>query len=421
MNKLAQRRGFFSKLREKANISGKILENLNEEFKTVMDNMRSTDEKVRTIADTLKGDLKEAKTFLNRRDYLNSALKLSEFHGKAKVIIAHLEYFKKNVDIKHYNFLLSQLDEGQKETLFGYDPKKKVDVLQVDDMMSVASLESRAGKLSDIWYNIFSDKGQAMSALEKRFSVSFLKDLKTNTIDMNVKSAQFLTALLQAFSKMETGVSTRNVDLYVRELDILIKKFTSYHTQFIRYFDKSVAPLKQKYEEIKAGEREMMSRKQMEKEQEENRIAADLRERAERVEQQHREEQAAHTRAPSPSITNIPEPSKLTPDPSEKLMYEEPAEISDEEEPFDLVKSEEPFPLVKKEEFIAQLEKLSNPMKMAQEILKYSAQIENYDNEASLKLLSIAEGIIEEYKVAGVFGQEMPGASEGDDKEDPLV
>ena len=80
------------------------------------------------------------------------------------------------------------------------------------------------------------------------------------------------------------------------------------------------------------------------------------------------------------------------------------------EEPKEILDEEEPFLLVKKEEFISSLEKIANPMKMAQEILKYSEQIEDYDNGASLKLLSIAEGIIEDYKKAqGIFGEEMPG------------
>ena len=406
MNKMAQRRGFFSKLREKANISGKILENLNEEFKTVMDKMRFTDEKIRDVADTLKSDLKEAKTFLNRRDYLNSALKLAEFHDKCRTVAAYLEHFKKSVDVKHYEFLLGQLDEGQKETLFGYDPSKKIDVNSLDDMLTTASIKKDAG-LSDIWYNIFSDKGQAMRALEKRFSVSFLKDLKINTIDMNAKSAQFLTFVLSSLSKLETGISTRNVDFYVRELDIFLKKFASYNTQFIRYYTKSVSPLKQKYEEIKAAERTAVSIKQMEKEKEEDRIAADLKERAEKASMTSAPASIlTQERASSPSITNFPEPKTLD-------YAKQVKDVSEENEPIDLIK---------KQQFISQLEKLSSPIKMAQEILKYSASLEDIDSEKSLQLLSIAEGILEDYKTAGIFGTEMPGdTGEEIQAPDPLV
>src|ERR1700722_296715 len=128
MDKFAQERGIFNKLREKANVTGRILESLNPEFHDMMERLRTTDAKVREHAAQSKDLIRAPKYLVNRRDYLSAAVNLSAFHERGRYIAAELEKFIKSVDLKHYEFLLDQFDDEQKKDLFGYDPNSEINL-----------------------------------------------------------------------------------------------------------------------------------------------------------------------------------------------------------------------------------------------------------------------------------------------------
>jgi hypothetical protein len=123
----------------------------------------------------------------------------------------------------------------------------------------------------------------------------------------------------------------------------------------------------------------------------------------------------------------------LTPQKEETLMYNKqkpPTFSPGRENPF-LDNDNVPIPLTNKksnEDFINMLEKYAsddNTELFVSEVLKYSEELENTNPENSLKLLAIAEGIIEDYKTAGIFDlfkkEDKPAPAAQEKQPDPLA
>src|ERR1035438_10539162 len=116
-------RGFFNKVREETNFSGKLLEKLNHEFREWMSKLRKTDEWIRSQASSIKEDVLSSKSSFKSSDYLLAANQLSDFHESARSIAFALDKFKDGVNLEHYKFLLDQMDSTNKEKLFNYNPE----------------------------------------------------------------------------------------------------------------------------------------------------------------------------------------------------------------------------------------------------------------------------------------------------------
>jgi hypothetical protein len=440
MDKLAQERGIFNKLREKANITGRILESLNPEFHDMMEKLRLADEKIREHAVNAKELVRSAKSLVRRRDYLAAAVNLSAFHERARYIGAELERFIKGVNLKHYQFLLDQFDDEQKEQLFGYDPtaELKMDEASVDDvpdMVAEAALTKQAG-LSDWWFkitdpiadlahNVTTQRGIAMRALEKRFSIAFLKQLKAASGVMVTRADQFLSFLLRTFKKLATALAKRNVDQYATAAKEYINRFTRFHAQFVDYYQKNVVPLKERYSEIQEEGRKAEEQKSRAIEEEAERKREEARPRPPGPRMQPGVPSVPYQRLYEPSTPPVgapdigppgmkPAPSvseelkrRKWPAPSFQFTKQEPKPMfeGEEELPYE---EEKPFNLYRRRslDFFDKLEKhaiADNPQALVMEILRHSAELENISPEQSLRLLAIAEGIIEDYKTAGIF------------------
>lgn len=396
MDKLAQDRGIFNRLKEKTNLTGKILESLNPEFQSMMERLRSTDEKIRAHAAEVKNNVRGAKSYTNRRDYLSAAGSMSAFHERCRWIAHELKRFIDSVDLKHYKFLLDQFDDEQKEQLFGYDPNYEIkqddEMFAADSKVITASLKKQAG-LSDWWFkatdpiedaahNLSSQRGIAMRALEKRFSISFLKELKANTQVMTAKTQNFLQILLTIFKRLGTALAKRNVDQYVEAAKSFISKFASYHNQFVKYYEKSIVPLKNQHEKL--------------------------------------QEEAAKSVQPFPApIDESVKPEEKQVEQKPKPFVPPPIPVQDRRrvEPFEIGnKNEQPFTenlrdLLSKEQqeqdkaktamFISRIEKfatISDAKSLMLTILAYSDEIEDTNVDASLKLLAIAEGMAADFE-----------------------
>lgn len=406
MDKLAQERGIFNKIREKANITGKILESLNPEFQDMMEKLRATDGKIRGEAEDIKAIVRAAKSYHNRRDYLSAATNISAFHERCRLISAQLQKFINGVDLKHYKFLLDQFDDEQKQQLFGYDPNKEIgeDELSIDDFIVNDSLEKKAGisdwwfaardPLADLAHNLTQERGIAMRALEKRFSISFLKELKANTDVMVVRTQKFLQILLSTFKKLAAALARRNVDQYVTSAKAFIAKFADFHQKFVKYYEKSIVPLKEQNNKLIAEQAEQQRL---------------LEQQRQNMERQRAEQEKARLKQHDEDV------SALTP----KVQ---PAEEPEENEPISLTK------VKSASEFISSLQSFANaddPRSLLMEILAYSQSLEDIDPDASLKLLAIAEGLVEDYKTAGIFDflnkEKTQPKGEAKVESDPLV
>jgi len=416
-DKVAQDRTVWNKLREKSNVTGRILESLNPEFQSLMERLRDTDAKIREQAAQTKDLVRSSKSLVNRRDYLAGAVNLSAFHERCRYIAANLEKFIKSVDLKHYEFLLDQFDDEQKEQLFGYDPSSELksdegDVNDISNVVVTAALKKQAG-LSDWWFkmtdpigdlahNLTNQRSIAMRALEKRFSISFLKQLKTNSITMVIKAQGFLQTLLRTFKRLATALAKRNVDQYVVAAKDFIARFSKFHDTFVKFYTGNIVPLKNQHDQI-------MEQKRLQEEEKSRAME-------EAAQQKRVQEQAAPSQPISPQQ---PAPASPQPQPgigsAKKWPFDFTAQKSSpsvldqlsqnlghedgDEKPFDLIKK-------KNNAFIVQLEKFAsqnNSRDVIVSILRYSAELEDVAPNQSLQLLAIAEGIVEDYKTAGVW------------------
>lgn len=403
MDKFSQNRGLLNKIREKSNISGRILESLNPEFSEMMERLRTADDKIRSHASQIKDAVRAAKSHLNRRDYLSSAMNISAFHERCRWISVELDRFIKSVDMKHYKFLLDQFDDEEKEKLFGYNPNSEIksddEVSFVDDKIITAALQKQAGisdwwhkvvdPLEDVAHNLTTGRGQAMRAFEKKFSISFLKELKANTIVMVVRTQKFLQMLLTIFKRLGTALAKRNVDQYVQAAKVFISKFSEFHDQFVKYYQKSIVPLKQQNENLI----------------EEKRLA-------EQEKSRQIEEQAAKSRQQLDPINK----QVINVSPMQQTPSINPVQQSEKDKALENLRSHLgseddndniPLELRKiKSTFISKIEKLAelnDPKSLVLSLLKFSEGLEDINLNESLKLLAIAEGIIEDYKTAGIF------------------
>jgi hypothetical protein len=388
MDKTAQDRGLINKLREKVNISGKLLESVNPEFARTMDSLRSTDEKIRNNASQLKDLVKSSKSLLNRRDYLSAATNMSAFHEKCRYISAELNRFIKTVDLKHYKFLLDQFDDEQKEQLFGYDPEKKLnlDENNIDDLGLV--LDKQAG-VSDWWFkstdpladlagDVASSRSKAMKILEKKFSISFLKSLKNNSFAMYGKTEGFFRFLVGLFGKLALYLAKRNIDQYVDTAKLFIRKFEEFHKQFIVYYQQSIIPLKGQYDELVEAQR--VANETASKKMEEDAAPKLQSQQNTKVEQKPQQEQ----NTPNNNLSNHIEST-----------------LNNLSKPDDDDENNIPIPLTQDQKkaasfFMKKIERIAEPKKLILEILKYSEALEDIHPNTSLKLLAIAEGIQEE-------------------------
>jgi hypothetical protein len=413
MDKLAQGRGFLNKLREKSNISGRVLESINPDFQHIMDRLRSTDEKIRDQASELKTAVRAANSYVRRRDYLMGAHSIAAFHERCRYIAAILDKFKDSIDMKHYKFLLDQFDDEQKQQLFGYDPTKEIkleeDNASVNDAdiqnVITAALKKDAGAIdwltmniadpiSDVVNNFTNERGIAMRGYEKRFNISFLKELKTKSIAMADKTERFFRYLVSTFKRLATALATRNVNQYIILSKDFIKKFAIYHGMFVEYYSNVVAPLKEQHQKV-------VDEKRMQEVAAENQKKEDERKEQEKMQEGIEKQFPTPTSVqPAPQQASVPK-AQL---PSQKEKNDVLNRLDTENEMMD----HKPFPLTNKKshsDFIGKLEIVAmknDPKLLANEILKYSELIEDDAPEESLKLLSIAEGLLED-KTAGVF------------------
>jgi len=403
MDKIAQERGLLNKLREHANITSKLLEGINPKFKKMMEDLRKTDEKIRGYSEQSKDLIKSAKSLIHRKDYLSAASTMSAFHEKCRYIAAELDRFIKNIDMDSYEVLLGQFDDEQKERIFGYDPNKELNLNEVsfvNDMEVMASLEKQAG-LSDWWHNLTNERATAMRQLEKRFSISFLKDLKNNSINIFNDSQRFLQFLLTTFKKLATALARGKPSIYISIAKSFISKFDLYHKSFISFYEKNIKPLKQQHQKMVADKKQA---EEQAKAQENQQWSSMLNPQPGGL-----GNEIAPGKQPI-DLTN-PQPSQNTKNKALNNLdwnaKQPKAPTNEVANPAALkplpVSTEESFqvPPLKSAQFISNIEKIAannDPKALILAILKFSAQLEDTNPEESLKLLAIAEGISQDLK-----------------------
>lgn len=229
MNKIAQKRGPLTKLRELVNVpTEKLMGVLSPQFVELMDQLRDIDDTIREHALDLKGLLKVAKTNFNRREYMTAISFLGRFHDKVETINEELAKLNTSVDAKHNEFLFNDLDPENIEYLTKkMGPKFK--------NYKSKKLGKTAG-ITDWWHNITDDRGRALAAYEKRFPKK-TKELKRQISNIINKSETLLSALLSTLKLMASYRAQRKLEDYLKISEKFTQKYALYDGAFSDFYN----------------------------------------------------------------------------------------------------------------------------------------------------------------------------------------
>lgn len=231
MQKIAQRRGILNKLREMTNVSGISAEKyFNPQFEGVMKALRAKDDQIRSIvagakignsqepqSKPLKDLIKQAKSNLNRKEYMMSVADLGRFHEQAKRAVQEINGIDDVVNEVHNQFLFKDLKEEHKEQLRSLRDRFE---------KKEASLIKEAG-LMDFFHNIGTKRGRSLAAWDKKYpkeTIAFKHGI-TTLLD---KSQHLLDIMIASLKEMATSRADRNVDSYVISAAKIKKAFGVY-------------------------------------------------------------------------------------------------------------------------------------------------------------------------------------------------
>ena len=247
MNKIAQRRGIFNKLREMTNVSGIAAEKFfNPQFEEVMDTLRAVDGNVRSIVAgkqldggdpgqitrSLKDILASAKSNLNRREYMTTVAELGRFHSKMREILTEFQRLHQNLDKVHHQFLFQDLDEEHKKELQNLQKRWAA---RQDALVKEAFGES----IKDFLHNALNERGRALGFYEKRYPKQ-VRALKAAAGRMITRSQAALGIILSALKDMASARAARNPDRYVQAASKIEKAYGAYDASFKEFYNGNV-------------------------------------------------------------------------------------------------------------------------------------------------------------------------------------
>jgi ElaB/YqjD/DUF883 family membrane-anchored ribosome-binding protein len=235
MQKIAQRRGILNKLREFSNVSGRAAESFfNPQFKAIMEELRKKDDQIRSIvagakigegempqSKAMKDLLKQAKSNLNRREFMSAVADLGRFHDQMQRVVGEIEGINDKVNEVHNEFLFKDLKDEHKEQLGSLREKfeKKL-------QSKKASINKEAG-IMDFLHNIGTTRGRALAAWEKRYPQETNK-FKNGITTLLQKSQGLLETTLSSLKEMASARASRNIDDYVKAAARITKSFNVY-------------------------------------------------------------------------------------------------------------------------------------------------------------------------------------------------
>lgn len=437
MQKTAQKRSIYNKLREMTNVSGIAAEKFfNPEFQKVMESLRAKDDSIRSIVAgeaigdgdpgedevSLKSLIKSINSNINRREYMSAIADLGRFHKKVFDVVQKITDLNLDVDAVHHEFLFKDLGDEQKKYL--QDLKTRFANNHDQAIIKEASI-------MDFFYNIGTKRGRALAAWEKRYPKQVGK-LKKDTATLFSKSESLLNVILSALKEMASARSVRNIDAYVKSADKISKAYVGYDKLFRDFYTANVKGFLEKVELVsptakvpeakEMGQQEVPVDKLPPTKNDPNTTPAGPSPTAfDPVSQQAALPRitAPSEQSISPYSSTLPSPQKLAPpavpriqtipyeglqqDPKAPDTVQSPPPSMDEPVASETDGQEFKSDQIAKEmwgrsahvNFIQSLESMSqeNPIILASFIKKYATSIQNSDPVTSLSLLRLARNI----------------------------
>lgn len=236
MDKTAQKRGPGAKLREALNVPARAAEKFfKPEFEKVMQSLVQKDDTIRSIllgkkygkpmfdvkldGKSAKDLLKDAKSYINRREYISAVSVLSQFHKKMQDVANMVDALNFDVSKIHHQFLFGKKMPEKKYMEHISDLEKRI-AAQEDEFVK------RAG-LVDSLRNLFTERGRALSAWEKRYEET-VGPLREAVKEQSENAQNLLTEVLGILKNMANLRAARKVDAYVEEARKIKALFNNY-------------------------------------------------------------------------------------------------------------------------------------------------------------------------------------------------
>jgi hypothetical protein len=234
MDKTAQKRSLLNKLHEMGNIPAHAAESFfKPELKRVMNTLIDADDVIRsTLAGqkigkatpedpvSAKDLLKEAKSLINRREYLSAVANLGRFHKKMQDVSNVLDKLTLNVDSLHHQFLFNKLPSKHRQQLEDFEKRIASERLP--------HFTKEAG-IMDFFHNIGTQRGRALAAWEKRYPQVVAK-IRDGAIEQLESSQNLLNEVLTLLKEMASSRASRNIDAYLNTSKQVANSFKKFDT-----------------------------------------------------------------------------------------------------------------------------------------------------------------------------------------------
>lgn len=423
MDKLAQKRTIWNKIREMSNIPAASMENFfKPELDRIMNDLRKKDDNIRSIlsgqkignsdveftaGSNIKELVKSARKNFNRREYMAGVADLGHFHKRMFEVKKYIKELEMSVAGIHHRFLFQHLTPKQREHIEGLETHMSA-IPEATADLQIENFIKRAG-LVDFLHNVVDKRGRALAIWEKKYP-HVAKDLREGGARLIDAADSILADTLGYLKEMATYRATRSVDNYLEAAKKIVKEFDKFDAGdrgFRSYYEKTVKPY-------------LITQKQIEK------------------------EQAGQGSAPAPTTApttteQVPTPTATVPDPGTmgaqqvtpsvgdtapdtartgppvmtgpnlnrpfmnrpKALTNVPTQLGptpDQLAPVAPAPNPQlPLPGLAHSKFMESLETMSgeDPRVLAGYISKYAASIQNSDPETAVKLFTVARKIKE--------------------------
>ena len=226
VNKVAQRMGFWSKLKEKVSPS-QLLEYFYSDIAKNMDILRENDNEIRDLAIQLKPALKNAESYFLKNEFAKAFSPLHSFY----LIVSKINVIS-NKTIKEVNVDLNQILAQD------ISPEEK------------AILQQKQAGISEFVYRNLTDRGRALKSLMKRYPKYFgeIKQKEEKLINSGNELFDTLKATLKELASLR---ASRKIEAYFGVLKNLINKINNWNKSYLSFYYGTVVPFLKEVKEDK--------------------------------------------------------------------------------------------------------------------------------------------------------------------------
>jgi hypothetical protein len=244
MDKTAQRRSIWNKLYELADVPRRSAEDyFRPKFKEVADKINKADDKIRNIllggktGLSVKKLLQDARSMINRREYMASVVNLGKFNDRLLEVAKVLDELVIDISAIHHQFLFGKMPAEYRLAL----NEMRTRYASINEEMF-----KQAG-FKDFWHNIGTPRGRALALWEKRYPEVAVK-LKESVLTQLSEAQELLSDILARLKEMDRYRTRREFSKYEEAARSLKNLITASETKFKSFYKTHIVPELEKME-----------------------------------------------------------------------------------------------------------------------------------------------------------------------------